>query len=179
MAATCPRMAGSLGIRVPLYPWTIFWSTAQVMASVAQSERWGGGGGVGQVGEVHNRARTGRGAAVVTPEHGGQLLPGDLAVRGEGGGAGTLDDPFLLGPGHSLGVPGVGGYVGEGDVAGNRWLPGHAVEDGGHHGTGHGGVGRECGLTGALHDAGGIEVAGSSGGVVGGRVFVGVDQGVG
>lgn len=82
-------------------------------------------GEVGQVGEVHNCARTGRGAAVVTPEHGGQLLPGDLAVRGEGGGAGTLDDPFLLGPGHSLGVPGVGGYVGEGDVAGNRWLPGH------------------------------------------------------
>ena len=134
-------------------------------------------GEVSQVGEVHNRARTGRRAAVVTPEHGGQLLPGDLAVRGEGGGAGTLMTPFSWAQATAWVYQvsaGTSEKVTSPETAGS---PGHAVEDGGHHGTGHGGVGRERGLTGALHDAGGIEIAGSSGGVVGGRVFVGVDQG--
>ena len=88
----------------------------------------------------------------IAVEDGSQLLPGDGGVGGEGGVGGAVDGADLRGPGHGIGVPGVGAHVREGGNLGCGGLSLQTPDHGDHHGPGSGAVGGEFVIAHAVHD---------------------------
>ena len=92
-------------------------------------------------------------AAVIPPQNGGDLLAGHRIIEAEPAIPVPGDDAAGRGPGDAVGVGAGGGHIRKRGRTGDLRAAGGTVQNGGQHPPGHGAVRRECGGSGAVHDA--------------------------